>query len=96
MENKKQTAQSQLKIFARVFVIPVPGPGPRPRPQFLFTGLCLQFVFTGPRSSIRIYSPWLIRSGNNKRQSLHMLLFLFLLSNYFVTVIVDRNERKGN
>ena len=33
---------------------------------------------------------------NNKSQKLYMLLFLSLLSNSFVTVIVDRNEIKGN
>ena len=44
---------------------------------------------------ICIYRPWLIRTGNNKSQSLDiMLLFLFLLSNLFVTLIIDRNEAK--
>ena len=50
-----------------------------------------------PRPLICIYPPWLIRMGNNKSQSLDiMLLFLFLLFNSFVTVIIDRNETKGN
>ena len=41
------------------------------RPQFVFTGLSLQFVFTDP-GSIYIYQPWLIRTGNNKSQRLHI------------------------
>ena len=76
---------------SRVFVFP------GSRPHFVFTSPGSQFVFTDPRFSIRIYRPWLIRIGNNKSQRLQiMLLFLFLLSNSFVTVIVGRNEAKGN
>ena len=74
-----------------------PSPDPGLLLQFVFTGSGSQFVFTGTRPSIRIYLPWLIRIGNtcNKSQRLHiMLLFLFLLSNFFVTLIVDRNKTK--
>ena len=67
------------------------------------------FVFPGPRlwspAPICIYQPrplicicqtWLTGLGNNKSQSLDVLLFLFLLPNPFVKVIVDRNETKVN
>ena len=80
----------------RVFLFPGPWSWPLPRPQIVFTGPCPQFVFIGPRPSIRIYWHRLIRIGNNKSQRLHMLLFLFLLSNFFATAIVDRKETKGN
>ena len=60
----------------------------QPRPQFVFSSPGPQFVLTGPQPLIRICRPWLIKAGNNKSQGLHiMLLFLFLLSNSFVTVI---------
>ena len=56
-----------------------------------------QFVFSGHRPTIRIYRSWLIIIGNNKIQRLHIMwLLLFLLSNSFITVIVERNETKGN
>ena len=62
-----------------------------------FSRTVCQIVFNGHRSPIRIYQPWLIRIGRNKNQRLHkILLFLFLLSNSFVTVIVDKNETEGN
>ena len=68
---------------------------PRPRfvhigasPQFVFTSPGPQSVFVRPNPSICIYQTWLIRIGNNKSQRFHvMLLFLFLLSGSFVTVI---------
>ena len=48
------------------------------------------------RPSIFIYRPWLIKIENNKSQRLYiMLLFLFLLSNSFVTVIPDINEKSN-
>ena len=44
-----------------------------------------------------IYRSWLIRIGNNARQRLPvMLLLLFLLSNFTVTVIIGKNETKSN
>ena len=55
-----------------------------------------QFIFTCPGHWICIYRSWLIRIRNNKSESLHMFLFLFLLSNSFVMVNVDRNETKSN
>ena len=62
-----------------------------------FSRIVCQIVLNGPRSPIRIYQPWLIRIERNKSQRLHkILLFLFLLSNSFVTVIVDKNETEGN
>ena len=46
---------------------------------------------------IFIYQLWLIRITNGKSQRLDtMLIFLFFLFNPSVTVIVDRNEAKGN
>ena len=63
------------------------------RPPFLALGpICINLS----RPSICIYQPWLIRI-RNKSQRLHIMLpFLFLLSDSFVTLIVDRNETKGN
>ena len=62
-----------------------------------FPDLRPQFVFSGPGPQGCIYRPWLIRIGNNKSQSLRVILLsLFLMSNSFVTVIVDRNETKSN
>ena len=60
------------------------------------------FVFPGPNLylptlALNLYLLALARIGNNKSQSLDvMLLFLYLLSNPYVTVIVDRNEIKSN
>ena len=84
------------------FPAPGPGPRPlfvfwQPKSQFVYRGPVPKFVFTssGPQSvfvspqpSICIYWPWLIRIRIIKSQRLHiMLLYLFLLSNSFVTVI---------
>ena len=71
------------------FLVPGHGPGPncvwQPWP---FSGPSPEFVFTDIQSSICMYWAWLIRTGNNKSQRLHiMLLFLFL-----ITVIVYRYE----
>ena len=88
-------------MLGKVFVFP----GPRPGPQFVFDGpgpiLYLvapaSIYIYPPRSSSCIYRHWLIRITSNKSQSLRiMLLSLFLLSNSFVTVLVDRNETKIN
>ena len=51
-----------------------------------------------PQPSIRIYRPWLTRTEIIKSQRLHIMsLLLFMLSNSFVTVIADKNEKKrGN
>ena len=51
-----------------------------------------------PGHDPNLYLPALVnQNGNNKSQLLHIvLLLLFLLSNSFATVIVDRNETKGN
>ena len=60
---------------------------PSPGPNLYFPALL----------SICVYRHWLIRTGNNKSQRLPiLLLFLFWLSNSFVTVIVDRNETKDS
>ena len=60
----------------------------QPRTQFAFSGRGPQFLLIDIQPSICIYRPWLIRVGNNKSQRLHiMLLFLFLLCNFFVTAI---------
>ena len=84
-----------VSIYHGYLYIPAPSPGPGPRSQFVFTDPGTQFVFTGCRPSIRIYRHWLIRTGNNKSQMLHiLLLFLFLLSNSFVTVIVIEMKQK--
>ena len=92
----------RLKYKLFVFPSPRPwAPGPicfwQPRPQFAYRSPSPQFVFTspgpqsvflGPQPSICIYRPWLIRIGINKSQRLRIvLLFLFLESNSFVTVI---------
>ena len=59
-----------------------------PSRQFVFTSPAPQSVFVRPQPSICTYQTWLIGIGNNKIQRFHvMLLFLFLLSNSFVTVI---------
>ena len=65
-----------------------------PSPQFAFTGSGHLFVFTSAKLSICIYRPWLVRLENDKSQMLHKMLYFFLLSNSFVTVIIDRNEAK--
>ena len=50
-----------------------------------------------PRPSICIYQPLSITIGNNKSHCFDIiLLFTFLLSNLFATVIVDRNETKDH
>ena len=51
-----------------------------------------------PQPSIRIYRPWLTRTEIIKSQRLHIMsLLLFMLSNSFITVIADKNEKKrGN
>ena len=60
----------------------------RPDPQFVFTSRGPKSAFVCPQPTICIYQTWLIRKGNNKSQRFHiMLLFLFLLSNSFVSVI---------
>ena len=60
----------------------------RPSFQFVFTSPGPKSVFVCPQLTICIYQNWLIRIGNNKSQRFHiMLLFLFLQSNSFVTVI---------
>ena len=74
-----------LWIYIRVFVFLGPGPGPD-IPNLYLLSSAFQLVFTGFLPSIHIYQPWLIRIGNNKIHRLHML-FLFLRSNYFVTVL---------
>ena len=64
---------------------------------FVFSGTrpLAQISIYRPRSLISIYQSWLIRIGNDKSQILDtMLLFLFLLSNPFVVVIVDRINMK--
>ena len=74
-----------IKDLLWVFVFP--SPWPWPRLKFVYSGLGLQVVFTRPG----------YRTGNNKSQGFHIMsLSLFLLSEAFVTVIVDRNETKSN
>ena len=60
-------------------------------------GISVPWPWPPALAEICVYRPWTMRIGNNKCQSLDiMLLFLFLLSNPFVMVIADRNETKGN
>ena len=60
---------------------------PGPRPWFLCSGSGSQFLLTGPQPPICFHQPWLIRAGKKESQKLHMLLFLFLMPNSFVTAI---------
>ena len=66
--------------------LPAPGPGPDSSPNLYLT--------TWP--PICIYRPWLIRIRNNKSKVAYNVAIFILLSNSFVTVIVDRNETKNN
>ena len=80
---KEQHLEQKLRISERFFVFP----GPPARPQF---------VFYWPRPSVYIYPAMVyMRKGNNKIQSLDIVLLFLFMSNPFVTVVVDWNETKG-
>ena len=86
---------SWVAHITRVLVFPGTG-------SALQTPICIYH----PRPSICISQPWpsicmyqalSITIGNNKIHCFDIiLLFTFLLSNLFATVIVDRNETKDN
>ena len=80
-----------------LFPGPSPGPGPQTLPQYIFDGpgrnlylavLVLNLHLSAFSPQFVFYRPWLVREGNNKGQRLHIkLIFLFSLSNSFVTAI---------
>ena len=63
-------------------------PGPGPRLQLLFDGPSPN-LYLAARAANCIYQPGLVRIGNNKSESLHIMLL-----SLFLTVIVDRNKAK--
>ena len=81
--------------ITRVLVFPSTGSG-------LQTPICIyqsrpSVCIYQSRPSIGIYQPLSITIGNNKSHCFDIiLLFTFLLSHLFATVIVDRNETKDH
>ena len=98
---EKAVFGSRRRVLA---LTPNINPGFRPRfvfdcpgPSVYLATAALNFYLSAPGFQFVFTSPFLITIGNNKSQRLHiMLIFLFLLSNSFVAVIVDRNDTKDH